>query len=463
MIRIFNAYFPRRTLLLAISEGTLIFAVLLMAAFIRLGTDTQVALATQHGYLKIGLVGLICLFCIYYSDLYDPMVLSNSREVPSRLIQGLGMACLIMAVLYYAFPDGELCRGFVITGITLVGLSLIGYRQVFIAINSSVRLAEPTLIMGEGPLAISLAKEIKGRPELGLRLVGYLGAPWDASMSASGGQRLGAVDDLTEIVHREQVRRVIVAMSDRRSKLPVGALLKLKTSGIAIQEGSDFYEVTTGKLPVESLRISWLIFSPGFKVSRLTLIYKRLFSLMLAGIALLACLPVIAAVAIAIWLDSPGPVIFRQTRIGKDGEPFTLYKFRTMYVDADSGGDPLPVQQNDKRVTRTGRWLRQFRLDELPQLYNILLGQMYFVGPRPFVPNQEMDLARQIPLYTQRWSVKPGATGWAQTQRGYCATLEDNSDKLAYDLFYIKNMSIGLDLLILFKTLKIVLLGKGGR
>ncbi|HWG58377.1 MAG TPA: sugar transferase [Candidatus Acidoferrales bacterium] len=463
MVRIFNAYFPRRTLLLAITEGTLIFAVLLLAAFIRLGTDTQLALTTQHGYLKIALVGFICLFCIYYSDLYDPLVLSNSREVPSRLIQGLGTACLIMAVLYYAFPAGELCRGFVITGITLVGLSLIGYRQVFIAINSVQRLAEPTLIMGEGALAESLAKEIKSRPELGLRLVGYLGAPWARVAGQNGDNHLGTVDDLTDIVDREQVKRVIVAMSDRRSKLPVDALLQLKTSGVAIQEGSEFYEVTTGKIPVESLRISWLIFSPGFKVSHLTLIYKRVFSLVLAGVSLLALLPVIAVVMLAIWLDSPGPVIFRQTRIGKGGQRFTLYKFRTMYVDADSGGDPLPVQENDKRVTRVGRWLRQCRLDELPQLYNILLGQMYFVGPRPFVPNQELDLARQIPLYTQRWTVKPGATGWAQTQRGYCATLEDNSDKLAYDLFYIKNMSIGLDLLILFKTLKIVLLGRGGR
>lgn len=461
MVRLFNAYFPRRTLVLAVTESMLIFLVLLAAAFIRLGTNVQLALTAQHGYLKIGLVGLICLFCIYYSDLYDPMVLANSREVPSRLIQGLGMTCLIMAVLYYAFPSGELCRGFVITGITLVGLSLIGYRQVFIVINSSARLAEPALIMGEGPLATSLAKEINERPELGLRLVGYLGTPW--AIPTPRNLRLGGIEDLGEVVHREQVRRVIVAMNDRRSKLPVEELLKLKTSGVAIQEGSEFYEVTTGKIPLENLRLSWLIFSPGFKVSRLTLIYKRLVSVALAGIALLVSLPVLAIVALAIWLDSPGPVIFRQTRIGKDGQPFTLYKFRTMFLDADSGGDPLPVQKNDKRITRVGRWLRQFRLDELPQLYNILSGQMYFVGPRPFVPNQELDLARQIPLYTQRWTVKPGATGWAQTQRGYCATLEDNSDKLAYDLFYIKNMSLGLDVLILFKTIKIVLLGRGGR
>lgn len=168
-------------------------------------------------------------------------------------------------------------------------------------------------------------------------------------------------------------------------------------------------------------------------------------------------------VAIAIRLESKGPAIFRQSRIGKDGLPFTVFKFRTMRVDADSGGDALPVQDSDPRITRVGLWLRRFRLDETPQLFNILRGNMYFVGPRPFVPNQELELAQQIPLYTQRWTVKPGATGWAQVQRGYCATLEDNNEKLAYDLYYIKNMSIGLDLMIIFKTLKTVLLGQGVR
>jgi exopolysaccharide biosynthesis polyprenyl glycosylphosphotransferase len=260
-----------------------------------------------------------------------------------------------------------------------------------------------------------------------------------------------------------KVRRVIVAMGDQRSKLPINELLGLKTSGITIQEGADFYELTTGKLPIDALRLSWLVFSPGFRVSKIILIYKRAVSLLLAGLGLLFLSPLIALIALAIRLDSPGPVIFRQLRIGKGGQPFTLFKFRTMFVNADLGGYPKPAEHNDQRVTRVGRWLRRFRLDEIPQLYNILRGQMYFVGPRPFVPEQEMELAQQIPLYTQRWTVKPGATGWAQVQRGYCASLGDNTDKLAYDLFYIKNTSISLDLLILIKTIKIVFAGQGGR
>jgi exopolysaccharide biosynthesis polyprenyl glycosylphosphotransferase len=334
---------------------------------------------------------------------------------------------------------------------------------MFFAMNSSERLSETAIILGGGALAATLAREIESRPELGIRLVGYLGREWGAEEGNPGTRWLGAIEDLAAVVEKTPVQRIIVTMGDRRSRLPVDDLLALKTSGVAIQEGSDFYEVTTGKLPIDSLRLSWLIFSPGFRVSKLTLFYKRLVSVILAGTALFLIWPLMVLIAIAIRLDSEGPAIFRQARIGKDGLPFTVFKFRTMRVNADAGGDALPVQDNDARITRVGLWLRRFRLDESPQLFNILRGHMYFVGPRPFVPNQELELAQQIPLYTQRWTVKPGATGWAQVQRGYCATLEDNSEKLAYDLYYIKNMSIGLDLMIIFQTLKTVLLGQGGR
>jgi len=230
-----------------------------------------------------------------------------------------------------------------------------------------------------------------------------------------------------------------------------------------VQEGAEFYESATGRIPVNTARPSWLIFGPGFRISKVQSFYKRLVSLSISFIGIIVLSPLMLVTALAIWLDSPGPIIFRQVRIGMHGLPFTLYKFRTMYHEADQGRDPLSVQANDRRITRVGRRLRQFRLDEFPQLFNILMGHMALVGPRPFVCNQEFELVEQIPLYKQRWSVRPGATGWAQVQRGYCATLQDNVEKLAYDLFYIKNMSIGLDLLILLKTFEIVLAGIGGR
>jgi sugar transferase (PEP-CTERM system associated) len=463
MVRLFNVYFPKRTVLLLASESALIWVALLGATFLCLGADASVAFRDERVYAKLAFVGLTCLLCIYFSDAYDPAIVSNRRVVPSRMIQGLAVACLIVALVYYAFPSWEVGRGFAIVGISLIGILLLAYRQMFFAMNSSERLSETAIILGGGALAATLAREIESRPELGIRLVGYLGREWGAEEGNPGTRWLGAIEDLAAVVEKTPVQRIIVTMGDRRSRLPLDDLLALKTSGVAIQEGSDFYEVTTGKLPIDSLRLSWLIFSPGFRVSKLTLFYKRLVSVILAGTALFLIWPLMVLIAIAIRLDSEGPAIFRQARIGKDGLPFTVFKFRTMRVNADAGGDALPVQDTDARITRVGLWLRRFRLDESPQLFNILRGHMYFVGPRPFVPNQELELAQQIPLYTQRWTVKPGATGWAQVQRGYCATLEDNSEKLEYDLYYIKNMSIGLDLMIIFQTLKTLLLGQGGR
>ena len=463
MVRLFNVYFPKRTLLLVAVEMVLVSLAFWMTAFIHFGSSVQWALFDQHSYWKLGLVAAISIVCLYFADVYSPLILTKPRAVSFRLVEGLGAACLIIGATYYVVPSAELFRGFVVTGICASALFLMCYRQAFAAFNSSHERCEPAVIMGDGNMAATLAKVIRERPELGLNLVGYLGKDSECDLQGGGAKHLGEIEDVQKIIDQGRIKRVIVAMGDQRRKLPINELLDLKTSGVMIQDGADFYEASTGKLPVENLRLSWLIFSPGFNVSRITLAYKRFVSVLLAGFGLVLFSPLIGLIAIAIKLDSPGPAIFNQPRIGKGGQPFTLFKFRTMYADADLGGYARPAQENDRRVTRVGRWLRRSRLDEIPQLWNILLGQMYFVGPRPFVPEQERDLASQIPLYTQRWVVKPGATGWAQVQRGYCASLEDNTDKLAYDLFYIKNVSIGFDLFILFKTMKILLLGKGGR
>jgi len=242
----------------------------------------------------------------------------------------------------------------------------------------------------------------------------------------------------------------------------VDQLLKLKTRGVYIQDGPEYYESITGKIPLESVRLSWLIFSPGFHVRAALRLYKRMFSLLLGSLAIVITSPIMLLATIAVRLGSRGPAIFRQKRVGEHGKLFTVYKFRSMF----EGSDKIrltPAEHGDPRVTRVGKWLRRTRVDELPQLFNIVKGDMAFVGPRPFVPEQEEECAAQIPFYRERWLVKPGATGWAQINRGYNATLEDNREKLAYDLFYIKNVSFGLDLFIMFSTIKILLLGRGGR
>ncbi len=463
MIRVFNVHFSNRTLLLAASEALLIFLALLAATFVGFGNKTGAILDYGNGFFRIALASVVCILCMYYYDLYDFSALISPREVVTRLVQVLGTACLILALVYYTYPAVGLGGGIFLIGIAFVGLFLAVWRRLFLAVNRSPRLAERALVLGESPLATSLADEIQKHPELGVRLIGYVGSGLDSAGTVNGLRRIGTVEQLPTLVDSKQINRVIVTMSDRRGALPVEALLHLKTRGVLIQDGADVYEAVTGKVPVDSLRLSWLLFSPGFRLSPAMLVYKRVSSLVFSSLGLLLASPVMGLIALATWFDSGGPIIFRQKRLGKDGKPFTLYKFRSMRHGADPDGKPTPARQKDDRFTRVGRWLRLTRLDELPQLYNILRGDMHFIGPRPFVPEQEEECLRRIPFYSQRWSVKPGATGWAQIHRGYCASLKDNAEKLGYDLFYIKNLSVGLDLLIGFQTIKILVLGRGAR
>ncbi|MHB8525033.1 MAG: sugar transferase [Candidatus Acidiferrales bacterium] len=464
MIRFLNAYFPTRTLFLGISEAFLVAFAFITATVARLGTnDATVMLNYEQGFLKILIVASVFIMCMYYFDLYDSVVLSNRREVLTRLVQVLGTVCILLALLYYAFPTLELGRGIFLIGFLLVALFVFVWRRLFLLVNTMPRFAERALILGDGPLAKPLIEEIEMRSELGVRIVGQLRHLENGSGSAPQLSETEQFDQLCRQIETYRASRIIIAMGERRGRLPVEALLRLKSRGIRIQDGAEVFEAITGKVPIESLRLSWLLFSPGFHVPRLLLIYKRLFSFLISSICFVITAPIMALVAIAIRLDSPGPAIFKQERIGEGGKPFTLFKFRTMVDGADRDDNYRPAEKADDRFTRVGKLLRRTRLDELPQLFNILRGDMYFVGPRPFVPNQEQECLEKIPYYRQRWAVKPGATGWAQINRGYCVTIEDNTEKLAYDLFYIKNISLGLDLLIMFQTIKILLLSRGSR
>lgn len=459
MIRLFNAYFPTRTLLLTVTETVLVIFGFVLAVLLWAGTtlDANIYLLYENGLGRIGLVAAVFLILMYYFDLYNSFVLTNRREVLTRLVGVLGCTFVALAVLYYTFPEIRLGGAVLWIGVLFMAVALPLWRSFFFVLNSSDRFAERAIIYGDGPLAQPLIEEMVRRTELGVRVAGFVGGPCPIAGIPSYDTA-----DLAELVKREGVRRIVVTMGDRRGRLKVEELLKLKAGGIQIQDGPEYYESVTGKIPLESLRLSWLLFSPGFHVPAGLRIYKRLFSLLLGSLAVLLTSPLMLIAVIAIRLDSKGAVIFRQKRVGENGGFFTVYKFRSMYEGSDKM-DLKPAEHGDSRITPVGHWLRRSRIDELPQLFNIIKGDMAFVGPRPFVPEQEEDCAAKIPFYRERWLVKPGATGWAQINRGYNATLEDNKEKLAYDLFYIKNMSIGLDLYILFATLKILLLGKGGR
>jgi sugar transferase (PEP-CTERM system associated) len=471
LIRFLNAHFPSRTVFLGISEACLVTLAFVSAAVVRLGaSDAAVMLRYEQGFLKIAVVSAAFVISMYYFDLYDSSVLKSRREISTRLIQVLGTVCILLAILYYLYPPMELGRGVFAIGVSLVGIILLLWRRLFVAINNQSELAERALLLGDGPLAVPLMREIESRPELGLRIVSQFVLPNNGIIRANsesqteGSPPFAAADeDLFLAVRIFRVNRILVAFGDRRGKLPVEHLLALKSRGVRIQDGTDVYESITGKVPIESLRLGWLLFSPGFRVSRFFLICKRVASVLISILGLLFSLPLLPFIALAIKLTSEGPILYRQKRVGRNGSIFECFKFRTMDADAEADSGPTWASDDDPRITSVGRFLRISRLDEIPQLWNVLKGNMSLVGPRPERPEFVEWLSREIPYYHLRHIVRPGITGWAQIRYGYGSSVKDAKEKLQYDLFYIKNMSQGLDLLILFDTIKTILWGRGAR
>jgi sugar transferase (PEP-CTERM system associated) len=472
LIRLLNAYFPARTVFLGISEACLVALAFVAATIARLGpNDATLMLGYEQGAAKILVASAAFITCMFYFDLYNSTILRNRQEVLSRLIAVLGAACILLALLYYVYPALQLGRGIFAIGLLFVAALLWLWRRLFSIINSQPQFAERALIFGDGPLAAALISELESRPEVGLRVVDHVSAAGNPTNDPncerpeSSGDLLEPVpdDELSRVIKTHRVNRVIVAMGDRRGKLPVELLLSLKGRGVLIQDGTDVYEAVTGKVPIESLRLGWLLFSPGFHLSRFLLIYKRLASMVVSILGLLLSLPLVPFVALAIKLTSTGPVFYRQKRVGRGGTVFYCYKFRTMSADAEADSGPTWVGDDDPRITFVGRLLRLSRLDEIPQLWNVFKGDMSLVGPRPERPEFVDWLTREIPYYHLRHTVRPGITGWAQVRYKYGNSIEDAKEKLRYDLFYIKNMSPGLDFLIFFDTTKTILLGRGAK
>jgi sugar transferase (PEP-CTERM system associated) len=344
------------------------------------------------------------------------------------------------------------------------------WRKLFSIINSTPRLAERVVILGEGSLAESLVHEIESRPELGIRVAGRARI-LDAGQTAGTRKEESAIttprtsfsQDLVLDRRIRDVDRIVVAMEERRGRLPVDLLLSLKNRGVQVQDGNDVYESITGKVPIESIRLGWLLFSPGYYASRLFLIYKRVASIGVSIVGLLLSLPLLPFIVLVIKISSPGQILYRQSRMGRDGVIFRCYKFRTMRSDAEADTGPTWAKDDDPRITRVGKFLRKTRMDEIPQLLNVLNGDMSLVGPRPERPEFVAELSKEIPYYHLRHSIRPGITGWAQILYKYGNSVEDAKEKLRYDLYYIKNMSVGLDLLIILNTIKIILLGRGAK
>ena len=458
----FSQIHPRRLALIGVEHAVILMA-LVMATYLRLGTD---ALTEAPGVLlaRSMIVAVVLQICLHYCDLYDPRTLSDRRDLVVGLTRAVGSASVVLAILYYVFPSLLLGRGIFMIGSLFILALVAGWRIAFEWLSLYVAPSERLLIVGTSPAAVALARELfDRRGELGVNLVGFVDPdPSRVGMSLINPGVVGTVDDIADIVRNRSVDRVVVSLADARGKLKMEKLLDMKINqGVRFDHLASVYEQYTGKIAVENLRPSWLIFSSGFRKSRLLSFAKRLSDLVFATVGLLILAPVLVAVAIAVRLGSSGPTLYTQTRVGKDGKPFTIFKFRSMRVDAEAVTGAVWSQSGDPRVTRVGRFIRRTRLDEIPQLWNVFRGDMSFVGPRPERPEFVEQLTAQIPFYGQRHVVRPGLTGWAQVRHQYGASVDDAMQKLQYELYYIKHLSVAFDVFIVLETIKTVLVRRG--
>jgi sugar transferase (PEP-CTERM system associated) len=447
-----------RSSALILSETALIMAAATVSTYLMLGASGSLA-AIGHELPKVLLIGFVCQICLYYGDLYDdPQLLRDLRQMAVRMLKALGATSIILALLYARYPDLIVARGvFVVTAMIVSG-SLIGWRAAFRWASSQIGPRERLLLIGRSATADNFERELAERSHHGVEIVGFVEAQ---STDNHDRRSLGAFEDLPAIVRAHAVDRVVVNLADARGKLPMDKLLEMKLQGVTFADLASVYEECTGKIAIENLRPSWLIFSSGFRKSAAVLIAKRALEVVIAAVALVLCLPILLLLAAAIVLTSPGPAVYSQLRVGQNGRVFRVYKLRSMRNDAERESGAVWSKPGDPRITRIGNVLRRTRLDELPQLWNILIGNMSLVGPRPERPEFVQDLAKQIPLYKLRHVVKPGLTGWAQVRYTYTATVEDTMEKLQHDLFYIKNLSLRLDLFIIIETVKTVVLHRG--
>jgi sugar transferase (PEP-CTERM system associated) len=456
VIRLFNVYYPIRTLILLAGEALVVWTSFVLASVLQNSEDSYLVLNYEGGYYKIFAVTAVVLLFSHWFDLYDPAYVNEKGELYFRLLLVPGSLALGLAVVGYFFPQFIRNSAFLL-GLIILTLALFGWRKAYAWLAQKPFLRERVYVMGTGERAQRLVQGLRTRSELGVEVVGWSG-------NVEGAITLESVaSHLMELVRQHDVHRVIVAMPDRRGTLPVQELLWLRLGGVKVEEAASWLEKISGRIEVEQLYPSWLIFAEGFRFSAGFMLLRRLFSILSSAVLLLVVLPVIPFVILAIKLDSPGQVLYRQERVGRLGATFFCYKFRTMRQDAEADTGPTWAGDDDPRITRVGRFLRISRLDEIPQLWCVLKGDMGFVGPRPERPEFVEWLTKEIPYYPVRHAVRPGITGWAQIRYRYGNSLEDAKEKLQYDLFYIKNASLGLDLLIMFQTIKIVVLGRGAQ
>lgn len=470
MIRVLSQYVSPKSLLLIFFEAVFVSLGLLCGARLRFwASPAEFRSYVQAPEFALQAVTFVTTLqvCFLYFHLYDLNITRRRQDHLIGVCQSLGAASLLLGILYFVCPWLLIGRGVFFISVVVAASLVVPAR---VALDRAWHVAAPrqnVLILGTEELAITAMRELTRRRDLNLALVGFLDAMSETSAIPNtvlcGYPVLGSMEQLGAVVEKYQISRIVIAMENRRGALPVWELVKLKVQGVNVEDAHSIVAALSGRIWLDMVHPSWFVFTGGFRRSRLMLLLKRTIDLVFGLVGLTLSSPVMLLIAIAIRLESSGPVIYRQARVGLKGKPFELLKFRSMRADAEGHGGAQWAQRDDPRVTRIGAYLRKYRLDELPQFVNIVRGDMSFVGPRPERPVFVERLRELISYYDERHSVRPGLTGWAQVQYSYGASVEDTCRKLEYDLFYLKSMSVLFDVVIIFKTVRTILTGAGAR
>jgi sugar transferase (PEP-CTERM system associated) len=462
-LRLFSHYIPRQSLVLFLGDILILTIGVYAWNWIQWVGLSPVWLGPPPILPKVGVFALLGVLTFYVAGLYDYSPHMGRKELTLRVMAAAAVWGILFAALAFSAPAFRLGRRASFLGFGSGTLGVIGLRWLFWHQTTTARFRERLLFLGASPTAERLVSELEVYNP-GYEVLGYVDdRPAHEVHLRNGFRVLGKTRQLQEIAVAHQASTIVVALTERRGAFPMQAILDCKLRGVRIEDWPAFYEKLTGKIVVQNLRPSWLVFSEGFTRTRFTRLVKRVLDLGLSILFLGLGWPIFLLVAMAIKLDFHGPVFFRQERVGKRGRLFTLLKFRTMRENAEVLTGPIWADEDDPRITRVGRWLRATRLDEFPQILNVLKGEMSFIGPRPERPHFVAQLQEKIPYYAQRHTIKPGITGWAQVRYRYGATIQDAEEKLQYDLYYVKNMSVFLDVLILLSSIQVVLFGKGAR
>lgn len=457
-----------RSFILVVGETVLLFGAVVVSSILVGGPHGWELVTDNTAIPRVLLIVMVTQVCLHYGDLYDLRTITSKRDFVSRLMRAIGATSLLLGIAYWLFPLLVVEQGVFLLSALLATVLVVLWRSAFDVVTSRLAPRERLLLVGTSPAAVVLARELhERRHELGVNIVGFVDPdPARVGAPVINPGVIGTIDDIPELAARMNVDRVVVSLSDERGKLRMDRLLDVRLrSGVLFDHLASVYEEYTGKIALENLRPSWLVFSTGFRKTRLAMGTKRVFDIVAAVTGLILATPLMLLSALLLKAESPrDPIFYHQVRVGLNGQPFTIHKFRTMRSDAEAKTGPVwSAGDRDPRITVVGRFMRKTRLDEIPQLWNVLLGDMSLIGPRPERPAFVEQLTKQIPFYGQRHVVKPGVTGWAQVRYTYGASVEDALQKMQYDLYYVKHMSLRFDLLIALETIKTVVLRRGAR